>query len=146
MSLLCGPIYLLTLQSRALAEKLRDGKPDAASWHLLEHLDEVVASPPDRALADQILTVNREIEKRIFDHAGLLDQGTVPPSFEQFLGHFRYLQIAFKAAKQNDPLVTADFTAKHFQTYPRLFDKDVKDTYDKLHKARRSLLTARDSA
>ncbi len=151
LSDLYGPLRLLIEQSSALAQKLREQKTNPESWHLLENLTEVAREPTDRAIADQIITVNGQIESRIFDHAGLLDRGEIPSSFVEFLGHYRFLQIAFEAAKHaiDDGASAADemdtprgITAREFQYYPRQFDEDVAAAYERLQNERRALVAS----
>jgi len=134
---LYGPLRLLTEQSLALSDKLREYKP--VGWHLLGHLAEVVDDDADGALAEQIIAVNHRIEDRIFEHAGLLYEGQVPQSFVDFLGHHRSLSLAYDGVK-NDRATTGDFTAKQFATYPAQFDQDVKAAYIDLVADRKRLL------
>jgi hypothetical protein len=141
LSKLYGPLRLLTTQSHALADKLREGKVDGASWHLLDHLTAVAADPADRAIAEQVIAVNGQVEQLIFAHAGLLKGGEVPDSFVRFLGHYRFLTVAFDAAK-NNTTVPREFTAKQFEYYPKDFDSDVKAAYDALRQERETLLAS----
>jgi hypothetical protein len=134
---LYGPLRLLTEQSRALADKLRENKPP--DWHLLGHLSDVVDADADRALAEQIIAVNHKIEERIFANAGLLLDGKVLQSFVDFLGHHRSLSLAYEGVKSNRA-TTSDFTAKRFATYPRQFDLDVESSYEALLAERGNLL------
>lgn len=139
LSQLYGPLLLLTVQGRALAEKLREGKSDPDEWRLLDHLTEVVADPADRAIAEQIIAVNAEVESRILTHAGLLKDGDLHDSFGRFLGHNRFLTISFDAAKANKQ-IPREFTAKQFDTYPRALDDHVKTVYEELQRERNELL------
>ncbi len=139
LSGLYGPLRMLTEQSRALALKLREGKADPAGWHLLDHLDAVVNNPADKAIAQQIIAANGEVEQRILSGAGLLEDGTIPNSFREFLGHYRLLTIAFGAAVEAKE-VPREITAKEFAHYPATFDEDVARTYDALQARRKGLL------
>lgn len=139
LSRLYGPLVLHTTQSYTLAKKLREDKPNSDHWHLLDHLDEVVEQPTDKALAEQIISINEEIEKLIFAHAGLVKDGEVPKSFDNFLGHHRLLKIAYEDAEAKRP-IRRDVTAGRFETYPRDFDSDVRSTYDSLLAERKGLL------
>jgi hypothetical protein len=138
LSGLYGPLRMLTSQSAALTDKLREGKPDPGNWHLLHHLKVVVKDPADKAITEQIIAINGEIEQRILDKAGLLQDGTVPESFLAFLGHYRMLKIAFEAAVNAED-VPREITAKKFESYPRDFDDDVKAGYESLWAERKGL-------
>jgi hypothetical protein len=131
LSGLYGPLRMLTSQSAALADKLREGKEDPESWHLLRHLKVVIEDPADKAIVEQIIAVNGEIEQRILNKAGLLQDGSVPDSFVAFLGHYRQLTIAFDAAIKAEE-VPGEITAKKFESYPRQFDDDVRAGYENL--------------
>jgi hypothetical protein len=139
LSGLYGPLRLLTSQSAALAEKLREGKEDPENWHLLHHLKVVVEDPADKAIVEQIIEINGEIEQRILNKAGLLQDGTVPESFILFLGHYRQLKIAVDAMIDAGENVPGEITAKKFESYPRQFDDDVKAGYESLWAERRGL-------
>lgn len=141
LSQLYGPLRLLTMQSKALAEKLRQGKTNPDKWALLDNLTEVVQSDADRPIAEQIIAVNGEIEKIIFAHAGLIENGDIPESFVRFLGHYRLLSIAFAAAQERKE-TPREITAKQFEHYPREFDSDVERVYDQLRVERQKLLSA----
>ena len=141
LSGLWGPLRLLTLQSAALAEKLREGKSTPRLWHLLDHLDEVVSDVADRAIAEQIIAVNGDVAQRISTHAGLLRDGDVPQSFIDFLGHYRLLRIAFEAATEGKPL-PRESTAQRFEYYPTSLDTDVESAYTELQSERTSLIAA----
>lgn len=139
LSGLYGPLRLLTSQSAVLAEKLREGKEDQENWHLLHHLKVVVENPADKAIVEQIIEINGEIERRILKNAGLLQDGTVPESFILFLGHYRQLKIAVDAMIKDGEDVPREITAKKFKSYPRQFDDDVKAGYESLWAERRGL-------
>jgi hypothetical protein len=138
LSGLYGPLRMLTSQSAALAKKLREGKPEPDSWHLLHHLKVVIENPADKAIVDQIIAINGDIEQRILQRAGLLKDGNVPDSFIAFLGHYRQLKIAFDAAVDAKE-VPAEITAKQFESYPREFDRDVLSAYEDLRAERERL-------
>lgn len=129
---------MLTEQSRALAEKMREGKGDPDSWHLVHHLEEVVKNDADRAIVEQILAVNGDIEQRILNHAGLLRDGDIPLSFTNFLGHYRQLKVAFESVDKENA-IPPDITAKQFESYPRQFDTDVQSGYEALQAERTAL-------
>lgn len=139
LSGLYGPLRLLTAQSAALAEKLRVGKDKPDEWRLLDNLDVVKTPGPDKAIVEQIVEVNGEIEKRVLSNAGLLKDGVVPDSFVDFLGHYRQLKIAVTDSMEGHE--TQAVTGKKFEVYPRNFDTDVKTAYEALN-AERAGLTA----
>jgi hypothetical protein len=139
LSKLYGPLRLLIAQSGYLAAKLREGKTDPANWHLLDNLTTVVADPADRAIAQQIVAVNTEVERLVLAHAGLLKDGEVPTTFVLFLGHCRFLKIAFDAARKQKQ-VPGEFTAKQFEYFPVGFDRDVRTAYEALREERKALL------
>jgi hypothetical protein len=141
LSKLYGPLRLFREQSYALSQKLREGKPDPANWHLLDNLATVVADPADRAIAEQVIAVNGEVEGLILAHAGLLKDGDVPTSFVRFLGHYRFLKMAFEAT-QTQSKVPREFTAKQFEYFPPEFDDDLLAAYDALRQERTALLAA----
>jgi len=136
LSGLYGPLRLLTAQSAALAKKLRQGKPNSSEWYLLGHLPEVVKDRKDRAIVEQLMQINGEVEKRVLSEAGLLRTGDVPASFIAFLGHYRQLKVAFDLAKEDQDLPE---TVEEFETYPREFDQHVREAYDQLHAERKEL-------
>lgn len=136
LSKLYGPLKLLTGQSKMLSDELRKEKPPG--WHLLGGLTAVVANPADRALTEQILMVNERVEQLLLTHAGLLVDGQVPASHTEFLAHFRYLTIAFAAAREHKELPD-DIKAKDFATYPAQFDTDVNAAYQQLVTRRQTL-------
>lgn len=138
LSGLYGPLRLLTAQSGALAEKLRRGKDKPDEWRLLDNLDVVKTAGPDKAIVEQIVEVNGEIEKRVLSSAGLLKGGEVPDSFVEFLGHYRQLKIAVTDSMEGHDAHAV--TAKRFDVYPRKFDDDVKTAYEALN-AERARLT-----
>jgi len=137
LSGLYGPLRLLTAQSAALAEKLREGKDNPDEWRLLDNLDVVRAPGPDRAIVEQIVEVNGEIEKRVLNRAGLLKDGEVPDSFVEFLGHYRQMKIAVTDSMAGNEAQAV--TAKSFEVYPRRFDDDVKVAYETLNAEREKL-------
>lgn len=139
LSLLYGPLLLLTAQSKALADKLREGKKNPEQWHLLDNLAAVAAEPTDRAIAEQIIDVNERIEALILQQAGLIRDGDVPESFVSYLGHYRFLRIAFNAAKAGKG-VPRSITAKQFEYFPAAFDGDVKTAFAALTTERKTLL------
>ncbi len=139
LSGLYGPLRLLTSQSAALAEKLRKGKNNPQEWRLLDNLDVVKTPGPDKAIVEQIVEVNGEIEKRVLSNAGFLKDGVVPDSFVEFLGHYRQLKIAVTDSMEGHE--TQAVTGKKFEVYPRKFDTDVKTAYEALN-AERARLTA----
>lgn len=138
LSGLYGPLRMLVSQSAALAEKMREGKPEPENWHLLHNLAVVVANPADEAIVEQIIEINGQIEQLVLTKAGLLQDGTVPDSFVAFLGHFRQLTIAFEAATQTGE-VPEEIIAKQFESYPREFDTDVVSGYEALRSERAAL-------
>jgi hypothetical protein len=131
LSGLYAPLLLLTGQSQTLARKLREGKPDPEEWHLLRNLDAVIADPADRAITEQIIDINGEIEHRLLNHSGLLKDGLIPDSFWSFLGHYRFVKLAFGAATAAEKAPDA-ITAKEFAHYPGAFDQDVATSYNAL--------------
>lgn len=138
LSGLYGPLRLLTSQSAALAEKLRKGKNNPHEWRLLDNLDVVKTPGPDKAIVEQIVEVNGEIERRVLNNAGLLKDGVVPDSFIDFLGHYRQLKIAVTDSMEGHEAQAV--TGKKFEVYPRKFDTDVKTAYEALN-AERGRLT-----
>jgi hypothetical protein len=145
LSLLYGPLLLLTAQSKALADRLRDGKTNPEQWHLLDNLAAVAADPTDRAIAEQIIEVNKRIEALILERAGLIRDGDVPESFVSYLGHYRFLRIAFDAAVARKGVVPRQITAKQFEYFPPAFDADVKEAFTSLTSERKTLLNATGS-
>lgn len=139
LSGLYGPLRMLTSQSDALAQKLREGKENPENWHLLHHLKVVVEDPADKAIVEQIIAINGEIEQRILNQAGLLQDGNVPDSFVLFLGHYRQLKIAFDAVVKAGKDVPREITAKKFESFPREFDDDVRLGYESLLAERKGL-------
>ena len=146
LSELYGPLLLLTAQSEALHAKLCEGKPtpNGKRWRLLDHLAEVVADDTDRALAEQIIDVNARVEELILTKAGLIQRGDVPESFVSYLGHYRFLRVAFEAAKSGKG-VTPELTAKRFESYPATLDDDVRRAYNELRDEREALTSGKST-
>lgn len=144
LSLLYGPLLLLTAQSKALADKLREGKANPDKWHLLDNLAAVAADPTDHAIAEQIIEVNKRIEALILEQAGLIRDGDIPESFVSYLGHYRFLRIAFDAAIAGGVL-PRQITAKQFEYFPPAFDADVTKAFNALTSERKTLLNASSS-
>jgi hypothetical protein len=140
LSRLYGPLLLLTAQSKALAERLRDGRANPDQWHLLDNLEAVAGDPTDRAIAEQIIEVNQRIEGLILARAGLIRDGDIPDSFVSYLGHYRFLRIAFDAAKAGAG-ASREITAKRFEYFPPAFDGDVTTAYKALVAERNRLVS-----
>lgn len=120
---LFGRLLLLTDRSKMLYEKLIEGK--AAGWHLLRHVDEVLANEIDKNLAIAILDVNTTIYRLINKHGGLIG-GEAPKSLSDFMKHYKLVESALKK-KPLPPIGEHEF-------YPKQFDVDVKNAYDSLQK------------
>jgi hypothetical protein len=119
---LYGPLRFLIEQNRRLALKIREGKGDTLAWRLLDHLPEVLADPRDAAIANQILLIDERIEQLIIEKAGLIN-GTPPQSFDDYLSHFRLLNLAMKGHP-------VDQLEREY--FPRQINDDVKQEYDAL--------------
>ncbi|MEU3783367.1 hypothetical protein [Streptomyces sp900129855] len=118
---LYAPLKLLLAQDLVLAKQLREGKPDGPDgWHLLDHIDEVLADEQDKVIANQILEINKKIAGILETKAGL---ALVPmsDSFSTFLGHHAMLSRAL----QGRAFVR---TAK-FEYFAKDFEKDVEAAY-----------------
>lgn len=122
---LYGPLVLLLRQNKYLYDKLRSGK-GGGPWHLLHNIPTVLANPTDKALAEEILRIDEEMEKFIIAKAGLLViGGKLPGSFARFLGHSRALRIAWDA-EGHVP------TASEFETFPPDFAQHVEQGYARI--------------
>lgn len=120
---LFGRLLLLIDRSKMLYDKLIEEKPK--DWHLLSHVDEVLANEVDRNLARAILDVNTTIYRIINKHGGLIG-GEAPKSLSDFMKHFKFVESALK--KKPLPKI-----GEH-EFYPKQFDIDIKTAYDVLQK------------
>jgi hypothetical protein len=121
---LYGPLRLLRGQSSYLARKLREGKADPESWHILDHVQEVLDSPVDGPIAQMILEINAEVEHLLVHNGGLVYTPTPPQSWELFLGHCRLLRMALSGG--------AIPPVNEFSYFPPSFDPDMERAYTAL--------------
>lgn len=121
---LYGPLLLLISQNKRLAQKLREGKPDPDNWRLLDHIPEVQGNPQDRAAAEEIIKNDEEIEKLLISKGGLVNPPEFPKSFEDFLGHYKLLKLAWN----NRPWPHV----KEFEYYPLQLNQDVEEGHKEI--------------
>lgn len=123
---LYGPLLLLTEQNRILANKLYEGKVDAANWRLLDHIPEVIKNRQDKAIVDEIIKIDAKIEELIINKGGLVRSPRPPQSFSLFLGHYKILKLALEGKER--PHVA------ELEYYPRKLNKDVEEAHQKIIK------------
>lgn len=129
---LYGPLLILQERERRLADILRVGKSDPAKWRLLDNLPGVLENPSDRAVIEDIMRINAQIEELLINKAGLIHAPRPPDSFKRFLGHHNALKLKMEGRER--PAVA------EFEYYPRQFDQDVREAYDAIRQERDELL------
>lgn len=123
---LYAPLKLLLAQDAVLANQLKEGKPGGPDkWHLLDHIDEVLADEHDKAVANQILEINKKIAGILESKSGL-SLTPMPDSFFTFLGHYAIVARALQGRSY--------VRTQTFEYFPRGFEDDVTKAYDSLSK------------
>lgn len=129
---LYGPLIPLLEENQRLAQKLRENKPDAAHWRLLDHLP--LSDDQDRQIAVAIIAIYAKIEELLISKGGLISGREFPKSFHLFLGHFEVLKMAFQGKDK--------ITIKEYEYYPLEFDADIRETYQTIKKEIEDLIKA----
>jgi len=129
---LYGPLDHLVKQNFALASKLREGKQDPTAWRLLDHIPAVLNDERDKAIVDEIIKIDEQIEKLIIEKGGLVRGTETPQSFELFLGHFRILRLKMAG--------THNLKIKAEEYYPRELNQYVERACQELRRERDSLM------
>jgi hypothetical protein len=118
---LYSPLRHLLRQNKVLAQEIRVGKVDPASWRLMDHLPDILGHARDGQIAKAIVELDSQILEIINTKGGLVRGGIPPESFILFGSHYRLLKLAMEGMKP-----TSTESGYYF---PRTLDDDVIRDY-----------------
>lgn len=134
-------VHLLNEQSRRIYARMKgylkrerklgaDDKlkgADGTFWTFLKNPKDVLDNVPVRGMMEEIVETNEQVRKLLHEHSGLLvDPANLDESLSDYLVHNRL--VAARLHRDQDLGYTDD------DTFPRAFDKYIKDACDVLAK------------